>query len=79
MLVSSSGFSNEALLRAGASKVPMSLVSLRREERGIVCEALTVNPVLRELLGSALEVFRERRVEGGEESMGIRWAGNERG
>lgn len=78
ILVSSSGFSKEAVLRAFSSRIPLSLItlaargdlssdqstrSLGNEGIKYECDGLSVNPALRKLLGDALDVRRLRKTE----------------
>lgn len=77
MVVSQSGFSSEALTRAAASELPLSLVHLcsegpdRREGEAVPagakyeCRAFVVNTPLRELLGPSLEVEIKRSLDSG--------------
>ncbi|KAL8292794.1 hypothetical protein RQP46_001406 [Phenoliferia psychrophenolica] len=80
VLVSQSGFSDEAFKRAAASELPISLVHLNLIESQLEtttgeekheCRAFVVNTPLRELLGPALGVEIRRSLDGSGTSVNI--------
>jgi hypothetical protein len=87
-LVSLSGFSEEAHRRAASSTHPISLVHLpfdyssshkigrSPDDPPTSCASLSVNPTLRNLLGSSLETVMRRNLADGSIGVEIRWEGS---